>query len=316
MPDTMQAVRQHGYGGPEVLRLDQVPRPVPGPGQALVRVHAASVNPIDWKLRTGALREMMPQAMPAGVGQDFAGSVEQAGEGAGFQAGEAVYGMLPTDRTGSYAEFVVLEAAGLARQPPGLGHQAAAAAPMGVLTAWQGVVGQGGLKAGMSVLVHAAAGNVGSMAAQIAHALAADVTAAVSEDALPRARELNVGRAAAYRDNAPEGVAPGSQDIVFDTLGGAIQEASWALLKPGGVLVSTLGQPDPARAAALGVRAAGFGATPDGEQLRRVAEMIAAGKVKVSVGRVMPLARAAEAQELNRTGAVKGKVVIAVGDGG
>ena len=111
MPDTMQSVRQHGYGGPEVLRLDRVPRPLPGPGQVLVRVHAASVNPIDWKLRAGALREMMPQTFPAGVGQDFAGTVEQAADGTGFQPGEAVYGMLPTSRTGSYAEYAVSEAA-------------------------------------------------------------------------------------------------------------------------------------------------------------------------------------------------------------
>jgi len=316
MSDMMQAVRQHGYGGPEVLRLDKVPRPVLGSGQVLVRVHAASVNPIDWKLRSGALRQMMPQAMPAGVGQDFAGTVEAAGEGAGFQPGEAVCGMLPTNETGSYAEYVVMEAIGLARQPPGLGHEAAAAVPMGALTAWQGVVGQGGLQRGMRVLVHAAAGNVGGMAAQIAHALGAEVTAAALEDALPRVRDLQAGNAVAYRDGVPEGVAPGSQDIVFDTLGGAIQEASWSLLKPGGILVSTVGITDPKRAEAVGVRAAGFGAVPDGEQLRRVAEMIAAGQVKAAVGRVLPLAQAAEAQELNRTGVVKGKVVIAVGNGG
>jgi NADPH:quinone reductase-like Zn-dependent oxidoreductase len=313
MPDTMQAVRQHGYGGPEVLHLDEVARPVPGPGQVLVRVRAASVNPIDWKLRTGALREMMPQTLPAGVGEDFAGAVEQAGDGTGFRAGEAVYGMLPATRTGSYAEYVVIEAAGLARQPAGLGHEAAAAVLMGALTAWQGVVGQGGLEEGMAVLVHGAAGNVGGMAVQIAHALGADVTGVANEDALPRVRELNAGQAVSYRDNAPEGVAPGSQDIVFDTLGGAIQAASWALLKPGGILVSTLGIADPARAAAAGVRATGFGAAPNGEQLRHVAEMIAAGQVRVAVGRVLPLAEAAQAQELNRTGAVKGKVVIAVG---
>ena len=312
MPDTMRSVRQHAYGGPEVLRVDEVPRPTPRDGQVLVRVHAASVNPIDWKLRTGILRELFPQTLPAGVGEDFAGVVEQAAGDTGFKPGDAVYGMLPSSQTGAFAEYVVIDAGSLAPQPAGIGHERSAAVPMGALTAWQGIVGQGGLKAGMRVLVHGAAGNVGGMAVQIARALGAEVTAAASADALSRVPALGAGRTVPYADNVPAGVEPGSQDIVFDTLGGPIQEASWPLLKHGGILVTTLGIADPSRAAQSGVRASGFGAVPDGNQLRQVAAMVEAGQVKVVVGRTLPLAEAGQAQELNRTGKVKGKVVVVV----
>lgn len=315
MATTMRAVRQHGYGGPEALRLDDVPVPVAGPGQLLVRVHAASVNPIDWKLRSGALRSLFPQKLPAPVGQDFAGTVAALGpDVVGHWVGDPVYGMLPTDATGAYAEYVATDAAAVAPKPALLDVNTAAAAPMGALTAWQGVVALGGLREGQSVLVHAAAGNVGGMAVQIARALGADVTAAASAEALDRVRRLGPQRAVAYADGGvPEGVAPGSLDIVFDTLGGAFQAASWRLLRPGGVLVSTIAVTDPDAAAAAGVRAARVGAVPDGAQLRRVAELIDDRQVTVQVGRVLPLDRAAEAQELNRSGAVKGKVVISVG---
>lgn len=307
---TMTAVRFHKYGGPDVLRLEQVERPDPGPGQVLVRVHAASVNPVDWKLRRGDLKGMMDVTFPSTAGQDLAGVVEAAGDGVtAIQPGDAVYAMMPTGQTGAYAEYAVLDEGGVAHKPASLDFNAAAAVPMGALTAWQGIVGQGGLGAGTRLFVHAAGGNVGGMAVQIAHALGAHVTAAASAGSRALVEGWGADHFVDYGAGRFEDAVDG-MDIVFDTLGGEMQARSWGLLKSGGVLVSTVGIADPGQAEAHGVRAAMFGAVPDGKQLARIAEMADAGQVRPNVGTVLPLAEAAEAQEMNRTGRVKGKVVL------
>ena len=309
---TMMAVRFHKYGGPAVLQLEQVERPEAGPGQVLVRVRAASVNPVDWKLRQGDLKGMIDTPLPSTAGEDLAGVVEAVGEGVtALQPGDAVYAMMPASLTGAYAEYAVLDAAVVARKPASLDFTAAAAVPMGALTAWQGIVGQGGLRAGTRLFVHAAGGNVGGMAVQIAHALGAHVTAAASAGSRALVEGWGADRFLDYGAGRFEDAAA-DMDIVFDTLGGEMQARSWGLLRPGGILVSTLGIADPGQAEARGVRAAMFGAVPDGAQLARIAEMADAGQVRPNVGAVLPLAEAAEAQEMNRTGRVKGKVVLTV----
>ena len=310
---TMTAVRFHKYGGPAVLQVEQIERPSPGPGQVLVRVHAASVNPVDWKLRQGDMKAMFDVTFPSTAGEDLAGVVEEVGDGVeGLRVGDAVYAMMAATLTGAYAEFAVLDAAAVGRKPASLDFNTAAAVPMGALTAWQGIVGQGGLQAGTRLFVHGAGGNVGGMAVQIAHALGAEVTAAASAgyralvEGWGADRFLDYG-AGRFEDEVAD------MDIVFDTLGGEMQARSWGMLKPGGILVSVVGIADPGAAAAHGARAAGFGAVPDGEQLGRIAEMIDAGHVRPNIGATLPLADAAEAQELNRTGKVKGKIVLTMG---
>lgn len=312
MAEMMKAVRFHDYGGPEVLVIEQVPKPQPGPGQVLVRVHAASVNPIDWKLRDGVLKAMMPVRFPATAGQDLAGVVESVGEGAtGLRPGDAVFAMMATDATGAYAEYALLDQSAVAFKPKTLDFVQAAAIPMGALTAWQGIVEAGGLKAGDHLFVHAAAGNVGGMAVQIAHALGAHVTAAASAESRPLVESYGAKRFVDYRAERFED-AVHDQDIVFDTLAGEMQARSWGLLKQGGILVSTLGIADPDQAKARGLRAVGIGCMPNGAQLSRVAEMVDAGQVRSNVGTVLTLDEAAKAQELNRSGSVKGKLVLMV----
>ena len=309
---TMTAVRFHKYGGPNVLQLEQVERPDPGPEQVLVRVHAASVNPVDWKLREGALKGMFEVLFPSTAGQDLAGVVEAVGEGVtGLQAGDAVYAMMPVSPTGAYAEYAVLDAAAVAHKPASLDFTTAAAVPMGALTAWQGIVGQGGLQTGCRLFVHAAGGNVGGMAVQIARALGAHVTAAASAGSRALVEGWGVDRFLDYGAKRFEDEMEG-MDIVLDTLGGEMQERSWGLLKPGGILVSIVQPPDPAQAEARGVRALRFSAVPDGAQLGRIAEMVDAGQIRPDVGAVLPLAEAAEAQEMSRTRRVKGKIVLTV----
>ncbi len=312
MAETMKAVRFHGYGGPEVLVIEQVPKPEPGPGQVLVRVRAASVNPIDWKLREGVLRALMPVRFPAIAGEDLAGVVEALGDGVtDLRVRDAVFAMTAMDVLGGYAEYAVLDRSATALKPETLDFVQAAAVPMGALTAWQGVVEAGGLKPGDRLFVHAAAGNVGGMAVQIANALGAHVTAAASADSRSLIEAYGAEQFVDYKAGRFEDAARG-MDIVFDTLGGEMQARSWGLLKPGGILVSTLGIADPARAEAHGVRAVGVSCQPNGAQLRRVAEMIDAGKLRPNVGAVLTLDEAAKAQELNRTGGAKGKIVLTV----
>ena len=312
MAETMTAVRFHEYGGPEVLVLEQAPKPEPGPGQVLVRVHAASVNPIDWKLREGTLKAFMPLHFPAVAGEDLAGVIEAVGDGVtDLRAGDAVFAMTAPDALGAYAEYAVLDRAAVALKPKRLDFVPAASVPMGALTAWQGVVEAGGLKSGDRLFVHGAAGNVGGMAVQIAHALGAHVTAAASAAARPLVEGFGAEHFVDYGAGRFEDAAR-DMDIVFDTLGGEMQTRSWGLLKPGGILVSTVGIADPGQAEVHHVRAAGFGCTPNGEQLSRVAEMIEAGKVRPNVATVLPLGEAAKAQELSQTGGAKGKIVLTV----
>ncbi len=313
MTDTMKAVRFHNYGGPEVLKVEQAPKPSPGPGQVLVRAHATSVNPIDWKLREGMLKAFVPLDLPAITGQDLAGVVAAIGEQVSdVHVGDAVFAMLATNILGAYAEYVVLDAAAVAPKPRSLDFVHAAAVPMGALTAWQGIVEAGGLKAGDHLFVHAAAGNVGGMAVQIARALGAHVTGAASAEARPLVESYGAERFVDYRAERFEEVVR-DQDIIFDTLAGEMQARSWGMLRSGGILISTLGIADPKQADANGARAEGISCTPNGAQLARVGLMIESGKVRPNVGTVMRIEEAAEAQELSRAGKANGKIVLTIG---
>lgn len=313
MTDTMKAVRFHDYGGPEVLKVEQVAKPAPGPGQVLIRIHAASVNPIDWKLREGMLKAFVPLALPVVAGQDLAGVIEAVGEHVDdLQVGDAVFAMLATNVLGAYAEYAVLDRSAVARKPRSLDFVQAAAVPMGALTAWQGIVEAGGLKAGDHLFVHAAAGNVGGMAVQIAHALGAHVTAAASAEARQLVEGYGTERFIDYRTERFEDLVR-NQHVVFDTLAGDMQARSWAMLRPGGILVSTLGIVDPEDAAKNGLRAQGISCSPNGAQLERVASMIDGGQVRPNVGTVVSIEEAARAQELSRAGKTSGKIVLTIG---
>ena len=263
-------------------------------------------------LREGMLKDFIPLRLPRIAGQDLAGVIEAIGDGVDdLSVGDSVFAMTATPDGGAYADYAVLDRSAVARKPRTIDFVQAASVPMGALTAWQGVVEAGGLKPADRVFVHAAAGNVGGMAVQIAHALGAHVTAAASAEARALVEGYGAERVVDYRSERFEDVVA-DQDIVFDTLAGDIQARSWRMLELGGIMVSTLAVADPSQAEARGVRATGMGCTPNGDQLRRVAEMIDAGKVRPNLGTVLPLEKAAEAQELKRSGKIKGKVIITV----
>jgi NADPH:quinone reductase-like Zn-dependent oxidoreductase len=307
---TMKAVRIHDYGGPEVLRLEELPRPSPAADEVLVRVHAMGVNPVDWKLRSGAARKHLDLPMPCTLGGDISGVVEQAGGTvAGLKAGDAVYAMLGL--TGAYAQYITAKAPIVAPKPSRMSHIEAASVPLVALTAWQGLFEHGKLQQGQTALVHAASGGVGTFAVQFAKAKGARVIGTTSSTNADFVRSLGADETIDYRSVAFEKQLSGV-DLVIDLIGGEYAERSIAVLKPGGVLVSiSPGSPATAQKAAdAKVKVIAVRVHPDGAQLREIAALIDAGKVKTSIAATFPLAEAGRAQELSKEGHTRGKIVL------
>jgi NADPH:quinone reductase-like Zn-dependent oxidoreductase len=308
----MKAVRIHEFGGPEVLRVESQPRPEAGPGEVLVRVEAASVNPVDYKMRNGGY---VPQsALPLTLGRDVAGIVEATAVAAArFKAGDAVYAMLARDR-GGYVEFVAVKAADCARKPERLDFIQAAAVPLAALTAWQGLFDYGHLAAGQRVLIHGASGGVGHFAVQFAKARGATVFATCSGEDVAFVRGLGADEVIDYRAERFEDRAR-DIDLVYDLVAGETQDRSWAVLKDGSAMVSTLKEPDAAKAAAKHARAAHYMAQPNGAQLAEIAALIDAGKVVPTIAAVFPLEQAAQAERKLEDEHVRGKIVLDVAQG-
>jgi len=305
----MKAVRIHEFGGPDVLRLEDLPRPTPGPDEVLVRVAAASVNPVDYKMRNGGLPA---DALPLTLGRDLAGVVEAGGSG--LQAGAAVYAMLDRDR-GGYAQFVAVKAVHCAPKPARLDFIQAAAVPLAGLTAWQGLFDNGGLQAGQMVLIHGASGGVGHMAVQFARAHGARVIATCSSRDVDFVRGLGAAEVIDYHAERFEDRVH-DVDLVYDLVGGETQDRSWAVLKDGGAMVSTLQAPDPAKAAAKHARAAHYMAQPSGAQLAEIGALIDAGQVMPTITDVFPLGQAAQAERELEHDHVRGKIVLDVSGAG
>jgi len=311
---TMQAVRFHSYGHPSVLLLEEVPRPTAGSDEVLVRVHAAGVNPLDWKVRAGYVKDWLPHRLPLIPGWDVSGVVEAVGpDVTAFKIGDAVYGMLHFGRDGAYAEYVAAGIRTLALKPSSLDHVRAAAVPLAALTAWQSLFDSASLSAGQTVLIHGAAGGVGHFAVQFAKWKRAKVigTASVGNESF--LRELGADNVIDYRTTRFE-EAVSDVDVVLDTIGGETQQRSWQVLKKGGILVATLGISSPGAPGEHGVRGAGVSVHPDPAQLARIAALIDAGDLKPVISAVLPLTEAARAHELSQTGHVGGKIVLKVGD--
>ena len=310
---TMRAVRLHAYGGPQVLTLEEAPLPRPGPGQVLIRVLGAGINPLDWKVRAGHLQEMLKYPLPLIPGWDLSGKVEEVGQDVtGFKLGDAVYGMLDLSEGGGYAQYVALKASSLAPKPSNIDHLQAASAPLASLTAWQSLFEAADLEAGQTVLIHAAAGGVGHLAVQLAKWKGARVIGTASARNKGFLEDLGADEVIDYRTARFE-EAVQEVDLVLDTIGGETQERSWQVLKQGGTLVGTLGIASPDAAQERGLRGEGVLVHPDGSQLARITELIEAGDLMPFVSTVLPLKEAAKAHELSQGGHVRGKIVLEVG---
>ena len=308
----MRAVRIHRIGPPGELVVETVARPAAGPGDLLVQVTAAGVNPADWKIRSGDGARV---ALPFVLGGDVAGRVVGVGEVvSGWSAGEPVYASTQL-HGGGYAEYVALPAQWVARAPSTVDLVVAGSLPLAALTAWQAFE-RGGLAVGdargRTVLVHAAAGGVGSLAVQIGAARGVRVVATASGDNAAFVRGLGAELVIDYTRERFEDVLATrgiGVDMVFDTVGGDVQQRSWGVLRPGGVLVSIVGIRHHARSDVI---ARSFLLEPDGSQLGKIAALVDAGALVPQVSAVLPLAEAARANELSAAGHTRGKIVLAV----
>jgi NADPH:quinone reductase-like Zn-dependent oxidoreductase len=278
----MQAVMVHETGGPEVLRLEEVDDPRPGDGQEVVRVRAASVNPIDWKYRRG----LAPKPLPAILGNDF--------------SGDDVFGIAAT---GAYAELAV--GAVVAPKPASLSPEQAAALPVAGMTAWQALFDRGGLQSGQTALIAGASGGVGHLAVQFAKHAGARVIATASA----RNRDFVLGLGAdEFVDYTSQdvGEAVSGADVIFDTVGGDTTASLVGAAADGGVFVTIAGPP-PEKP---GMRGEMLIMSPDPRQLARIGELVAGGEVRVEIAEVIPFAEIARAHELSETGRVRGKIVL------
>jgi NADPH:quinone reductase-like Zn-dependent oxidoreductase len=305
----MKAVRIHEFGGPDTLKVEDLPLPEPGAGEVRIRVMAASVNPVDYKMRNGGY--LPPEALPLTLGRDVAGVVDAVGPGAAdFRVGDAVFAMLDRDH-GGYVEFVAQKAENCARKPARVDFIQAAAVPLAGLTAWQGLFDHGGLSAGQRVLIHGAGGGVGHMAVQLARARGADVIATCSTADVEFVKGLGATEVIDYKTERFEDRVQ-DVDMVFDLVAGDTQERSWEVLKDGGALISTLKEPDQAKAQAKRARAARYMAQPNGRELAEIAALIDNGQVMPRIDRVFPLDEAARAEDTLEHEHVRGKIVLEV----
>ena len=299
----MRAAVIHRTGGPDVLQLEEVPRPEPADGEVLIRVHAASVNPIDWKRRRGE----RTLEVPAVLGRDVSGTVAVS-RAAGYAEGDAVFG---TAGTGGYAEYTASPADQIARKPDAITHEQAAAIPVAGLTAWQGVVDHGGLTAGATALVAGAAGGVGHFAVQFARHAGARTIGTGSTANRDFVLGLGVDQ---YVDYTREGEtdAVTGVDLAYDTVGGETTTALLDAVRDGGVLVGIAGPLPEEAARARGISSHRFRMNANPEELARIAGLVAQGDVHVEIADVLPLAEVARAHAISEAGHVRGKLLLRV----
>ncbi|UOK66276.1 NADP-dependent oxidoreductase [Paenibacillus sp. PK1-4R] len=307
----MKAIVIEEFGGAEQLKEKEVAKPTCGVNQVLIRTHATSVNPVDFKIRQGDMKEAA-ENFPLILGGDVAGIVAEAGSNVTrFREGDRVFAR--PRQFGTYAEYVAVDADIIARIPENLSFEEAAAIPLAAMTAWQALVDHGRLGKGQKVLIHAGAGGVGTYAIQIAKSLGAEVASTASESNEALLRSLGVDHFINYKKEDFSEILSG-YDVVLDTMGGDIQRNSFKVLKSGGHLVSLVEQPDEKLAKKAGVTANVFMMEPKGDQLDQLAELAAEGKLKSVIDGTYPLTQQGvrEAHEKSETHHSRGKLVIQV----
>lgn len=308
----MKAIRIHAYGDASQMQLEDAPVPVCGAGDVLLRVVAAGINPVDWKLRSGAMAHGIPKTFPFALGSDAAGVVTAVGGAvSGFATGDEVFFYAEFARGGTYADFVAVDASQVALKPRTVSFATAAAMPTPAQAAWTALMETAKLEPGMRVLVHGGAGALGSVAVQLAKLQGAYVIATAGTADLALVQSMGADEVIDYRTQRFEQLAS-NLDVVLDTLGGDTQEASWATLRKGGLLVATAMPPSPERAAAAGVRAAFVFTPPRGAVLAQLAELVDSGRLRILVGQEFALADAALAHRLGEAGKARGKMVLHV----
>jgi NADPH:quinone reductase-like Zn-dependent oxidoreductase len=305
----MKAVTISKYGDQTVLTYADIERPKPKSDEVLVHNRAVAVNPVDWKIRNG-LGEMFGLQLPIVLGCEIAGTVEEAGGGVrDFQVGAAVYGYVSLQRNGGYAEYTIAKSDEIAPKPESLDFDNAAAVAVGALTSSQAIFDTANLQAGQRILITGASGGVGSMAVQLAKAKGAFVIATASGKNEEFVRSLGADEFVDYTREKFEESVP-EVDVVFDTIGGDTLERSFETIRRGGCLVTIVAPPSNEKAEKFGIRASMIGVQPNGEQLREINRLIAAGKLKTHVATVLPLSEVHKAHQLSESGRTRGKIIL------
>jgi alcohol dehydrogenase len=310
----MKAAQINSYGGKEVLKVaNDAPKPKAQAGQVLVEVYAAGVNPFDWKVREGYMKDFVPLDFPATLGGDFAGVVAEIGEGvSGLKVGDEVYGQANAlSGQGSYAEFTPVVAEQTAAKPKSADFTTAAAAPLAATSAYQALVEHANLQSGQKILIHGGGGGIGSFAVQIAKNLGAHVAVTAAAEDAEFVKALGADEVIDYKNQKFEELLK-EFDVVFDTVGGETNKKSYQILKSGGVLVSMTEQPDEELSKKYRITAVSQQSKSTTERLQKIAELIDQDKLKVNIDKIFPLEQAAEALDYLKNGHPKGKVVIEV----
>jgi len=304
----MKAIRIHEYGDADTLRLEEIPRLSIEDDQILVRVQDAGVNPIDWKIRQGYMKQVMPANFPMTIGQDFAGDVVETGKSARqFVVGQRVFGFAQ----GTYAEYVAAPASTIAAIPNSIDFTTAAALPTAGSTALQIVRDVVAAKSGMSILIHGAAGGVGSCASQIAKNLGARVIGTATGGDIEYLKSLGIDEVIDYKRERFEESVTG-MDAVVDLVGGDTLSRSYTVVKKGGVLATTVQPIDESAAKRAGIKAVQLIMKRNAADLAELARLVEKGVLKPRLSKTMNLSQAKEAQELSEAGETKGKVVLKV----
>lgn len=309
----LKAIRFHEYGPPEVLRYEEVPAPEPGPGQVLVKVHAAAVNPVDCAIRSGVLRNFREYSIPLIPGWDFSGVVEAVGPKVQrWKVGDEVFGHPPVRGSGTYCEYIAVAETVCAAKPATLDHVRSAAVPLVALTAWQALFEHARLREGDLVLIQGGSGGVGHFALQFARLAGLHIAATASGKNQDLLREFGVEIAIDYETQRFEDWVYDA-DAVIDGLAGEIRERSWSVLKPGGILVAlTMEPPADVDAAARGIRQQTLWVHGDQDRLTKISRLAGEGLIRPIVQTVLPLADAVAAHRLIQTGHTRGKIVLQV----
>lgn len=302
----MKAVQITGYGGPGMIVVGQAPVPEPAPGQVRVRVAAAGLNPVDWKIREGQMREVLPQAFPITLGAELAGIVEATGSGVReFAVGDEVHG--GTGAIGALAEMALVDVSALAKKPQGMSMAVAAALPVAVATA-TAALNAGGVSRGTRLLVQAAAGGVGHIAVQLALGRGAEVTALASPDNFGFVKNLGVDRI--IDRTAPLAARQGGYDVVIAAFGAPPGDMIWGHLNKGGTLVTLLPPAPEEHAASIGARAVFALGTPIGADLEAADALVLAGKLRPIIAKTVGIESVNDAMAEVEAGKVRGKIVV------
>ncbi len=311
----MKAAQINKYGGNEVVQINKdVTKPTKTHGKVIVEVHAAGINPVDWKIREGYMKQMAPITFPATLGGDFSGVVTEVGIGASdFKVGDKLYGQATIlgGGSGAFAQFAFANAKTIAHKPQNISHIEAAALPLAGVSAYQALVDHISLSKGQKILIHGGAGGIGSIAVQLAKHLGAYVTTTVSTEDVSYAKDLGADEVINYKKQSFENILQ-DYDAVFDTVGGQTYTNSFRVLKKGGIIVSMLEQPNQELMKQHGVNAISQFTQVNSERLSKLTELVEQGVIKVHVDKTFPLEKAAEALTYLQTGHPRGKVVIEI----